>query len=204
MKKKPSFDYENQAYANGFKCVAGVDEVGRGCLAGPVVAAAVILPRHHGLDDLNDSKVLSPQKRELLYHEIYRQAIGIGIGSVSPQVIDELNILKASIQAMKKAIHALNPCPDFIWVDGNIKIDVSISQQSIVKGDSLSQSIAAASIIAKVFRDHLMKEYNERYPHYDLAANKGYPTAHHLAALKKHGITDIHRKTFRGVRELLG
>ncbi len=200
MKKGPSQDFECQASAQGYKYIAGVDEVGRGCLAGPVIAAAVILPSDHGICGLDDSKRLTPKKRELLYTEIYKAALAIGIGSVEPRVIDEINILQASLMAMKKAIDGLKPQPDFLLVDGNLKQITQIPQKSIVGGDGLSESIAAASIVAKVFRDNLMKNFNDQFPQYRLDANKGYPTPDHLEALKIYGVSKIHRKTFHGVK----
>lgn len=199
----PSFKYEIEAFALGFGFIAGIDEVGRGCLAGPVVAAAVILPKSHTISDLNDSKLLSAQKREELSERIYQEAVSIGIGSVSPELIDEMNILQASMLAMKKAVAVLQPKPDFLLVDGNLKQLMDIPQKSIIQGDKLCQSIAAASIVAKVFRDRLMKDLHERYPHYNFHSNKGYPTTVHLKALREYGMTEIHRKTFRGVKELL-
>ena len=200
MKKRHSQEFECQALAQGHKYIAGVDEVGRGCLAGPVIAAAVILPSDHGICGLDDSKRLTSKKRERLYTEIYKVALAIGIGSVEPQVIDEINILQASLVAMKKAIAGLKPQPDFLLVDGNLKQMTHISQKSIVGGDGLSESIAAASIVAKVFRDNLMKNYNDQFPQYRLDANKGYPTPDHLEALKIYGVSKIHRKTFHGVK----
>ncbi len=201
MKKNiPSQVYELDARRLGFKLVAGVDEVGRGCLAGPVIAAAVILPLKHTIVGLRDSKLLTPAKREVLYQEIYRQAQSIGIGSVDAPMIDEINILKASMLAMKKAVEALRPIPDFLLVDGNMADICSIPQQSIVKGDRLSESIAAASIVAKVFRDSLMKNYDETYPNYGFSIHKGYPTEQHVQAIRLHGASQIHRKTFQGVK----
>lgn len=200
MKKGPSQYFEHQVLAQGYKCIAGVDEVGRGCLAGPVIAAAVILPLDHGICGLDDSKRLTPKKRELLYTEIYKVALAIGIGSVEPQIIDEINILQASMMAMKKAIDGLKPQPDFLLVDGNLKSITQIPQKSIVGGDHLSESIAAASIVAKVFRDNLMRNYNDQFPQYRLDANKGYPTPDHLESLKIYGVSKIHRKTFHGVK----
>jgi ribonuclease HII len=197
----PSNSFEKEVRANGFQHVAGVDEVGRGCLAGPVVAAAVVMPPKSQIIGVKDSKLLSAKKREDLYKKIYQEALGIGIGSVNAQVIDQVNILQASIQAMQKAVDALNPRPNFVLVDGNLKDISEIPQRSIPKGDRLCFSIAAASIIAKVFRDNLMLQFNEQYPQYGLNSNKGYPTSHHLTAIKKNGITQIHRKTFKGVKE---
>jgi len=202
VKKGPSKYFEQEAYLQGYRFIAGVDEVGRGCLAGPVIAAAVILPKDHTIQGLNDSKLLSPQKRELLYNEIYKQALAIGLGSMGPDIIDEINILQASMAAMKKAVEALKPQPDFLLVDGNLKNICFIPQKSIPKGDQLSESISAASIVAKVFRDNLMKNYDETYPDYGFAVHKGYPTAFHLEALKAHGISKIHRLTFRGVKSI--
>jgi len=201
VKKGPSQYFEQQALAQGYKHIAGVDEVGRGSLAGPVIAAAVILPSDHGISGLDDSKRLTPKKREVLYTQIYKVALAIGIGSVEPQVIDEINILQASLVAMKKAIEGLKPQPHFLLVDGNLKQITYIPQKSIVGGDGLSESIAAASIVAKVFRDNLMKNYNDQFPQYRLDANKGYPTPDHLEALKIYGISKIHRRTFHGVMD---
>ena len=196
---RPSDKYEKQLWGEGYRLIAGVDEVGRGCLAGPVVAAAVILPQTHTITGLNDSKLLTPEKREQLYKEIYGQAVAIGIGLVSPDIIDEINILQATKLAMKKGVDALHSGADYLLIDGNLSAIGLIPQLSIPKGDRLCQSISAASIIAKVFRDHLMIDYHRLYPHYDFSSNKGYPTPKHLTAIEKYGITQIHRKSFRGV-----
>ncbi|OGQ18395.1 MAG: ribonuclease HII [Deltaproteobacteria bacterium RIFCSPHIGHO2_02_FULL_40_11] len=201
MKTTPSLHFEKIAVSQGYRKIAGIDEVGRGCLAGPVVAAAVILPMDHGICGLNDSKLLSPKKREILSKEIYQKALSVGLGTIQPDVIDEVNILEASILAMKKAVEVLSLQPDYLLVDGLMKRFSALPQKCIPKGDRLSESIAAASIVAKVFRDKMMQTFHEKYPQYGLAENKGYPTSHHLEALKTHGITDIHRKTFRGVSE---
>lgn len=200
LRKKPSFIFETEAYSLGYQRVGGIDEVGRGCLAGPVVAACVILLPNHRILNLDDSKRLSPRKRESLSQEIYVEAYAVGMGSVGPDKIDQINILEASIVAMRKAISEMNPPPDFLLVDGNLRQLSEIPQKSVIHGDGLSQSIAAASIVAKVYRDQLMKEYHNQYPQYDFATNKGYPTSRHLEALEKYGMTEIHRKTFRGVR----
>ncbi|MBI4040488.1 MAG: ribonuclease HII [Deltaproteobacteria bacterium] len=192
---------EKEYYGKGFQYVAGVDEVGRGCLAGPVIAAAVILPMDHELQGLSDSKLLSENQREKLSQEIHQRAIAIGIGSMGPEVIDRINILQASCEAMRKAILQLQPPPDFLLVDGNLKNLLSIPQKSIPQGDRRCQSIAAASIVAKVFRDNLMKTLDAQYPQYDWATNKGYPTTTHLVAIEKFGVSELHRKTFRGVKE---
>lgn len=201
MEKCPSNLFEREIRAQGYQHIAGIDEVGRGCLAGPVVAAAVILPHKHTLllMGLNDSKLLTPKKRELICQEIYRQAVTVGIGSIEAHVIDEVNILEASIQAMKKALEGLKPPADFLGVDGNLRQISHLPQKSIIHGDRLCESIAAASIVAKVFRDNLMRSYAETYPHYGLENNKGYPTEEHLKALKQYGASKIHRLTFRGV-----
>lgn len=201
MKQKPSNVFEREARVQGYQFIAGLDEVGRGCLAGPVVAAAVILPSHHTIPGLNDSKLLTAKKREALYSEIYRQAVAIGIGSVEPQIIDQVNILEATIQAMKKALEGLKPPADFLLVDGNIRAISPLPQKSIVCGDRLCESIAAASIVAKVFRDNLMKSYAETYPQYGLEENKGYATETHLSALKEYGPSKIHRLSFHGVSQ---
>lgn len=193
----PSDAYEKRLLSEGYHYIAGVDEVGRGCLAGPVVAAAVILPLSHTIVGLNDSKLLTPVKREALSKEIYAQAIAIGIGSVPPDTIDEINILEATKLAMKKAAEGLKPQADALLVDGNLPPISQLHQISIPKGDRLCQSISAASIVAKVFRDHLMIDYHEIYPQYDFLSNKGYLTPRHLDAIGKYGATPIHRTSFR-------
>ena len=187
----------------GYSLVAGTDEVGRGCLAGPVVAAAVILPERFSLPGLTDSKKLSHQQRKSLVPEIERQALSFSIASVSPREIDRINILQASLKAMALAVKGLDVRPEALLVDGNQPVPVSIPQKTVIKGDSRSFSIAAASVIAKVFRDELMEELHAEYPQYEFARHKGYATAVHLEALRRHGPSPVHRKTFRGVRELL-
>ena len=179
-----------------FQVVAGVDEVGRGPFAGPVVAAAVILPKDCDILYLNDSKKLSEKKRELLYDEIYEKAVAIGIGMSSEEVIDEINILQATYKAMQQAISKLSIKPDLLLNDAVTIPDVEIEQVPIIKGDAKSASIAAASIVAKVTRDRMMKEYDTIYPGYDFAKNKGYGTKAHIEGIKKQGICDIHRRTF--------
>ncbi|MCR5205509.1 MAG: ribonuclease HII [Lachnospiraceae bacterium] len=193
------FEYK---YAE-FKLICGIDEVGRGPFAGPVVAGAVILPKDEEILYLNDSKKLSEKKREELYNVIMDKAVAVGLGYESNEVIDEINIKKATHRAMKKAIEDLkNPktgekyVPDFLFVDAEHIPDVDIKQIGIIKGDAKSVSIAAASIIAKVTRDRLMVEYDRIYPGYDFASNKGYGTAAHMAAIRELGMTPIHRKTF--------
>ena len=179
-----------------FGAVCGIDEVGRGPLAGPVVAGAVILPLDCNILYINDSKKLSAKKREELYPIILEEAVSVGIGMVSPQRIDEINILQATYEAMREAIDKLSIKPDILLNDAVTIPGVSIRQVPIIKGDGKSISIAAASIVAKVTRDKLMEEYDKIMPEYSFASNKGYGTAAHIAALKEHGPTPIHRKSF--------
>lgn len=186
--------YEDQYREYGLIC--GIDEVGRGPLAGPVVAGAVILPADCEILYLNDSKKLSPAKREELYEVICREAVGIGLGFAGPERIDEINILQATYEAMRQAIGKLNPQPDVLLNDAVTIPGVGIRQVPIIKGDAKSVSIAAASIVAKVTRDRLMEEYEKVYPGYGFAANKGYGAASHIEALKKYGPTPIHRRSF--------
>ncbi|MFH1076891.1 MAG: ribonuclease HII [Pseudomonadota bacterium] len=192
--------FENAAYNSGSKLVTGIDEAGRGPLAGPVVAAAVLLPQHINLPGINDSKKLSPSKRELLYELIYNKAVTIGIGIIDAAIIDKINILQGTLLAMRIAVEYLFPAPDYILIDGISLISSNIPQQPIPKGDSLSISIAAASIVAKVTRDRLMKRYSEDFPEYGFQQHMGYGTSQHLEAIKKLGACPIHRKTFRGVK----
>ncbi len=191
--------FEQDAYQKGYHLIAGVDEVGRGPLAGPVVAAAVIFPKNHVLPGINDSKKLTPKKREELFEFITREALACAWSEVDNIVIDRINILKAALQAMAQAVARMDVKPEFILVDGNRKIPTSIPQKTIVKGDGLSQSIAAASIIAKVRRDRMMDEYHVKFPQYKFNQNKGYGTREHLDLIKRHGCCEIHRKTFKGV-----
>ena len=178
--------------------VAGIDEAGRGPLAGPVVAAAVILPKDIFLPFLNDSKKVTEKRRDVLFDEIKQNAIAYGIGIASNTLIDEINILQATYEAMREAIHALEKTPDVLLVDAVHIPDINIRQVGIVKGDAKSVNIAAASILAKVARDRLMAEYDKIYPEYGFASNKGYGTATHIAALKEVGPCAIHRKSFIG------
>lgn len=187
-------EFENKYEDYSFIC--GIDEVGRGPLAGPVVAGAVILPKNCNILYLNDSKQLSERKREELYEVIMEKAISTGLGYVSPQRIDEINILQATYEAMREAIGKLNPKPDLLLNDAVTIPKVTIRQIPIIKGDAKSISIAAASIIAKVTRDRLMVKYDEVYPEYGFASNKGYGANMHIEALKKYGPTPIHRKSF--------
>lgn len=186
--------YERK-YAD-FQYICGIDEVGRGPLAGPVVAGAVILPKDCDILYLNDSKKLSEKKREVLYDEIMEKAVSVGIGIVGPNVIDEINILQATYEAMRIAISNLNVSPDLLLNDAVTIPEVDIKQVPIIKGDAKSASIAAASIIAKVTRDRLMVQYDEVLPGYSFASNKGYGSATHIQALKEIGATPIHRQSF--------
>lgn len=186
--------YEKEYASCGYVC--GIDEVGRGPLAGPVVAGAVILPKDCQILYINDSKKLSAKKREELYDIIMEQAVAVGIGMVSPRRIDEINILQATYEAMREAIHNLKVTPDILLNDAVTIPEVDIRQVPIIKGDAKSISIGAASIIAKVTRDRLMEEYDSILPEYGFAANKGYGSAAHIAALKEYGPSPIHRRTF--------
>jgi len=194
------FDFEEQARSEGFLFVAGVDEVGRGCLAGPVVAAACILdiakPAPDGIDD---SKKLTALKRDEIAAQLKTECVAYAIGQIEAEEIDRINILEATRKAMKSAIEALTPAADFLLVDAlQLKL-VRLPQKAIIKGDSISVSIAAASILAKTYRDELMKEHHKTYPQYGFSGHKGYGAAEHLAALREHGPCPLHRKTFRGV-----
>jgi len=193
--------FENAARQEGFSTIAGIDEAGRGPLAGPVVSAAVILPAALQIAGVDDSKRLTPKKRAALFGEIYGRAISVGVGVVGPGRIDEINILQASLKSMAMAVACLNPRPDCLLIDGIFKIESDISQTPIPKGDARSVSIAAASIIAKVTRDNMMVQYHRQYPQYGFAQHKGYPTKAHKIAIREHGCTPIHRRSFRGVRE---
>lgn len=188
--------YERECFAAGYRLVAGIDEVGRGPLAGPVVAAAVILPQGCKIEGVNDSKKLSAKKREELYDVILERAISYGIGVISNERIDEINILQATYEAMREALSQLNPPADFILADAVTIPGISAPQRGIIKGDAKSLSIGAASIIAKVYRDRLMEEYESVYPGYDFAGNKGYGSAAHIAAIRRLGLTPIHRRSF--------
>ncbi|MBQ7759304.1 ribonuclease HII [Anaerotignum sp.] len=188
--------YERGCWDAGYELVAGIDEVGRGPLAGPVVAAAVILPKGCKIEGVNDSKKLSAKKREELYDIILEKAVSYGIGVVSNERIDEINILQATYEAMRDALSQLSPRADYILADAVTIPMVSTPQKGIIKGDAKSMSIGAASIIAKVYRDRMMEAFDEVYPGYGFAANKGYGSAEHIEGIKKLGITPIHRKTF--------
>jgi ribonuclease HII len=195
-------DYENELYKTGIKYIGGVDEVGRGPLVGPVVTACVILPPDFYDERINDSKKLSEKKREQLYDVIMDNAISVGIGESSESVIDEINILEATKKAMKEAINNCSIKPEHLLIDA-VKLDIDIPSTSIIKGDAKSQSIAAASIIAKVTRDRMMYELDKKHPEYDFAKNKGYGTKKHIEALYKYGPLKEHRKTFEPVSSIL-
>ncbi len=188
--------YENACYDDGFEIICGVDEAGRGPLAGPVCAAAVILPRDLEIEGLNDSKKLTEKRRELLYDIIVEKAIAYGIAFASEQEIDAINILQATFLAMRRAVEALSVKPDMVLVDGNREPDLAMPLKTIVKGDSLSANIAAASILAKVTRDRFMLEQDALYPQYGFAIHKGYGTKAHYTALTNHGACPIHRLSF--------
>jgi len=210
-----SGSFEADALARGFKAVAGVDEVGRGPLAGPVVAAAVILPRDFTHPEIKDSKMLSASQRDKLLPIIQRSAECWSVGIVDVEGIDRLNILRASLTAMAQALHGLSSRADLALIDGNQKIPSAIfaaigchpayrlRQKTIIKGDQLCLSIAAASILAKVARDRIMLEFDKQYPEYGFAGHKGYGSAEHLAALQRYGPTPIHRRSFRPVWDLI-
>lgn len=193
--------YEKECYARGIELIAGVDEVGRGPLAGPVVAAAVILPKSCKIPGLNDSKKIPKSKHKEIYEAVLQNAIAIGIGIKDNQVIDQVNIYEATKLAMMEAIGQLDPQPQHLLIDA-MKLDLAIPQTSIIKGDAKSLSIAAASIVAKVTRDQMMEEFDREYPGYDFAQNAGYGTAKHLAGLDKLGVTPIHRRSFEPVKSM--
>ena len=191
----PSYEIENEYYLQGLT-VAGTDEAGRGPLAGPVFAAAVILPQGLIIEGLNDSKKLSEKKRELLYEVIKKEALSYAVATASVEEIDTLNILNASQLAMRRAVSMLSPSPDAVLVDGNVARGFEIPARTVVKGDGISMSIAAASILAKVERDRLCLELDKEYPQYKLALHKGYPTKLHMDLVRQYGPSPIHRKTF--------
>lgn len=200
------FSYERTLYKHGFSAIAGSDEVGRGPLAGPVVAASVILPTECDHTPFLDSKQLSHTQRVKIYDYLRGLDCPIGIGIVSVRTIERINILQASLLAMKRSIEDLEQHghpPDYVLVDGKFEIPLSLPQQALIKGESKSRSIAAASIAAKITRDRIMEEMHKKYPCYNFAAHKGYPTKAHKQAVKEFGPCEIHRKTFRGVKEFV-
>ena len=202
LRLKTMLSYEKELYKQGLTLVAGVDEVGRGPLAGPVVAAAVILQKNCKIRGLNDSKKIPKKKHLEIYQAVQDQALAIGIGIMDNQVIDQVNIYEATKLAMKEAISQLSPQPEHLLIDA-MKLELPILQTAIIKGDANSLSIAAASIVAKVTRDELMKEYDQQYPGYDFTTNAGYGTAKHLEGLEKLGVTPIHRTSFEPVKTLV-
>ena len=189
--------FERACRQNGYKRIAGIDEAGRGALAGPVVAAAVILPPGCKIDGLKDSKQLTPKQRSLLANEIQSIALSVGVGSVDNRLIEEINILQAALRAMTEAVEQLTPKPDYLLVDGSKMPTTNIPGQAIPKGDNLSLSIAAASVIAKTTRDSMMIEFHQTYPNYGFEQHKGYPTAQHRQAIAQFGASAIHRNTFK-------
>ena len=193
--------YEKELYAQGIQLIAGVDEVGRGPLAGPVVAAAVILPKNCKIPGLNDSKKIPKSKHQAIYQAVLDQAISVGIGVKDNHVIDQVNIYEATKLAMLEAIHELEPQPQHLLIDA-MKLDFPIPQTSIIKGDANSLSIAAASIVAKVTRDQMMAAYDQEYPGYDFAQNAGYGTTKHLEGLEKQGVSPIHRRSFEPIKSM--
>jgi ribonuclease HII len=197
------WSFEKKAFQKGFSKIAGIDEAGRGPLAGPVVSAAVILPNSFQIPGVFDSKKLTPKRRSYLYEKIYDTAVSIGIGIVDPLEIDRINILQASLTAMAAAVENLAPRPDCLLIDGTFSISSSLPQKAIPKGDTLSISIAAASIVAKVTRDRLMDRYHQDYPQFGFSKHKGYPTKAHKEAIRRFGCCPIHRKSFKGVKEYL-
>ena len=195
-----TYMYERELRKKGITLIAGVDEVGRGPLVGPVVTACVILPEKFDLEGLTDSKKLSEKKREILYKEIEEQALGIGIGIVDNKEIDKINILNATKKAMMMAINNCNVRPEHVLIDA-VKLDIDIPTTSIIKGDLKSITISAASVIAKVTRDHMLYELDKKYPMYDFKHNKGYPTKKHIEAIMEYGIIKEHRRSYSPVKE---
>lgn len=202
-KEKNLLSYEQELYKKGIKLIAGTDEVGRGPLVGPVVAAAVILPENYYLEGLDDSKKLTEKKRDKYYDIIYKDAVSVGIGIVDAKTIDEINILEASRLAMKKAVEDLKIRPEYILSDAMKLDNQSIPYTDIIHGDALSESIAAASVIAKVTRDRMMYDLDKEHPEYGFAKHKGYPTKLHLENLKKYGVLDNYRFSYKPVKEIL-
>lgn len=196
------YTYERELIKKGITLIGGIDEVGRGPLVGPVVAACVILPLNYELEGLTDSKKLSEKKREQFYEILKKEALSIGVGIVSAEKIDEVNIYEATKLAMQDAIKNCALKPEYLLIDA-MKLDTSIPSNSIIKGDSKSLSIAAASVIAKVTRDKMLIELDKKYPMYDFKHNKGYPTKKHLEAINQFGIIDLHRKSYAPVKEYL-
>ncbi len=189
-------EYEKDLYSKGYEYICGIDEAGRGPLCGPVVAAAVILKKGDKIEGVNDSKKLSEKKREEVFERIKERAVAYSVGIVDEKTIDEINILEATRLAMKKAVEGLKQKADYALVDAEKKVSIDIPYTPIIKGDALSESIAAASIIAKVTRDRMVIQLDEKYPEYNFAKNKGYGTKEHTEAIKKYGLCDVHRRSF--------
>jgi len=194
----PDLSIENELWTRG-KIPAGVDEVGRGPLAGPVVAACVILPKDCVINGLNDSKKLSEGRRKKILIDIRRYAVCLAVGIVEPEDIDRINILRAALLAMEKSVNNLSDKPNYLLIDGNQKTSLLMPQETVIKGDSKCGSIAAASVLAKVMRDYIMEKYHVMYPAYNFKKHKGYPTKEHLEAIAEYGPCPIHRRSFRGV-----
>lgn len=197
-----NYEFESKLYLEGYKYIAGTDEVGRGCIAGPVVACAIIMPKDCIIEGVTDSKLLTDKKRRLLKEEIISKALAVEVTFISEEEIDQINILEASRKAMVESINRLKIKPDYVLADA-MKLPIDIPTMDIIKGDLRSHTIGCASIVAKVIRDDLMIELSKKYPGYDLEKNKGYPTPYHKQALFIHGITPIHRKTYEPVRLVL-
>lgn len=194
--------FEEEIQAQGFRVIAGLDEAGRGPLAGPVVAAAVVLAPTKKMAGIDDSKKLSPEQREKIFSLILQQAAAVGIGIVDAREIDRLNILRASLKAMEQAVQNLPLSPDFLLIDGIHSLTLPLAQRAIPKGDQRCQSIAAASIVAKVTRDRLMLAYHDEYPQYNFARHKGYGTREHLQAIRQYGCCPLHRQSFKPIYQL--
>lgn len=194
-----NYEFETKLYLEGYECIAGTDEVGRGCIAGPVVACAVIMPKDCIIEGVTDSKLLTDKKRRMLKDEIISKALAVAVTFISEEEIDRINILEASRKAMVESINKLKIKPDYVLADA-MKLPIDIPMMDIIKGDLRSHTIGCASIVAKVVRDDLMIELSKEYPGYDLEKNKGYPTPYHKRALFIHGVTPIHRKTYEPVR----
>ncbi len=196
------YSYELKAHENGYKIVCGIDEAGRGPLAGPVFAAAVVLPENYSHPVLNDSKKLSEKKRDAVYDDIIKDAVCYSVGIATEEEIDEINILNATFLAMKRAVDGLNVKPDFAYIDGNQYPKTGVKEETIVKGDGKCISVAAASIIAKVSRDRFMLEIDKQYPEYQFSKHKGYGTKLHYEMIEKYGVSKVHRRTF--LKKILG
>lgn len=197
--------FERSAYERGYRVIAGVDEAGRGPLAGPVVAAAVVLPHGFRHDGIKDSKQLTQKKRQRFHDIILNEAFSWGLGVVEPSVIDGINIFQAARLAMREAVQQISPAADYLLIDGARaqRLDLPVAQETIIRGDTLSISVACASIIAKVYRDRIMEIYHRQFPHYNFIHNKGYGTKAHLDAIRRYGPCKIHRRSFKGVKETL-